>query len=355
MSDEFFLQSPFGFQLKRSVAGGVWVESASAAGEAIGRGLWALPGLVDGHAHLARASMDGGPGDAEGAKRRAREALNSGVMLALDKGWSDCTVIEMMERVQSGERPDLEAAGIMTTVEGGYYPGFGRVVDGGTLEKGIIAAAEEGAGWVKLVGDWPRKGIGPVPNFSESQLSSAVRIASERGARVAVHTMARDVPSMAVSAGAQSIEHGLFLTEDDLGKLASLEGMWVPTVLNMEAIVSQLGVDSSGGRLISAGLENVSRLLPLAVEAGVHVLAGTDLAVPSDQVGQEAVRLHQMGLTREQAVRAVTIAGYQATGRPHDFEIGSPANVVFYDENPMAEPAILGHPRMVVRRGVTVR
>ena len=26
-------------------------------------------------------------------------------------------------------------------------------------------AAGEGAGWVKLIGDWPRKGVGPVANF----------------------------------------------------------------------------------------------------------------------------------------------------------------------------------------------
>jgi imidazolonepropionase-like amidohydrolase len=317
--------------------------------------MWALPGLVDGHSHFARDSMDGEPGDVEGAARRARQALQAGVMLAIDKGWRDLTVIEMMERVGEGQRPDMEAAGIMTTIEGGYYPGFGRIVDGSTFEQGVAAAARESAGWVKLVGDWPRKGVGPTPNFSESQLKTAVRVAGEDQARVAVHTMAREVPSMAVRAGVHSIEHGLFLTEGDLAPLASRGGIWVPTVLNMEVIAVRLGAESSGGKLIAAGLDNISRLLPLAAEAGVHVLAGSDLAVPTDRIGEEAVRMHQLGMSREQAVRAVSVAGYSATGRPHAFEPGSPANAVFYDENPMVDPAVLAHPRMVVRRGAVIR
>jgi hypothetical protein len=240
--------------------GGLWVEKSNIPDSVVGHGMWALPGLVDGHAHLARASMDLQAGDPEGAEQRARAALRSGVMLALDKGWCDLTVIEMIERVEPAERPDLEAAGIMVTVEGGYYPGFGRIVDEGSFEQGIHAAATESAGWVKLVGDWPRKGVGATANFSQAQLALAVEVASGYGARVAVHTMAPDVPSMAVEAGVQSIEHGLFLAEDDLSPLAERAGIWVPTVLNMEAIVAQLGAESTGGRLISAGLESATRL-----------------------------------------------------------------------------------------------
>ena len=334
---------------------GLWAEPAANPDRVLGGGMWALPGLVDAHAHYARPSMDGEPGDPDGAAERAQAALRTGVMLALDKGWSDLTVVEMIDRLSPMERPDVEAAGIMTTVEGGYYPGFGRIVDATTLEAGIHDAGRESAGWVKLMGDWPRKGVGPMPNFTQEQLSLAVGIAGEHGARVAIHTMAIDVPSMAVRAGVQSIEHGLFLTEDDLEPLASRGGIWVPTVLNMEAVLTQLGAESSGGKLISAGLDNVSRLLPLAAEAGVHVLAGTDLAVPSERVGEEAVGLHRLGLSREQAVRAVSTAGFAATGRNHAFEVGSPADAVFYDENPMIEPAVLGHPAMIVRRGSVIR
>lgn len=355
MPDNYSLRAPFGEHVDRAVAGGLWADASATPERVLGRGMWALPGLVDAHAHFARTSMDGRPGDPEGAARRALAAMNAGVMIALDKGWSDLTVVEMIDRVGPSERPELEAAGIMTTVEGGYYPGFGRILDGAGFEAGIHGAARESAGWVKLVGDWPRKGVGPMPNFTEAQLSLAVRIATEHGARVAVHTMAPEVPSMAVRAGVQSIEHGMFLGEDDLGPLASRGGIWVPTVLNMEAVLAQLGARSSGGKLIAEGLDNVSRLLPLAVEAGVHVLAGTDLAVPSDRVGEEAVRMHQLGLSPAQAVRAVSTAGYAATGRPHGFEVGSPADAVFYDENPMVDPAVLGHPAMIVRRGSVIR
>ena len=298
--------------------------------------------------------MDQAPGDLEGAVERARSALQAGVMLALDKGWRDLTVIELIEELDAGHRPEIEAAGLMHAPENGYYAGFARIVGPEDVSAAIGQAAREGRGWVKLIGDWPRKGIGPLANFTEEQLVEAVRSAELAGARVAIHTMAREVPSMAVSAGVHSIEHGLFLRPEDLEDLASRGGMWVPTVLNMEALIRQLGEGSSGGRLISEGLANVARLLPLAAEAGVHVLAGTDLVVGTRHVGREAVRLWEMGLTAEDAIRAVSLSGFEATGRPYSFEVGSVADVVLFDVNPVADLGVLGHPRHVVRRGSIV-
>ena len=123
---------------------------------------------------------------------------------------------------------------------------------------------------MKLIGDWPRKGIGPVVNFSEAELTQAVAVARANGARLAVHTMAREVPAMAVEAGADSIEHGLFLSDCDLVALGERGGSWVPTVIQIEKVIEQLGERSSGGRLLTEGLVNVAANLELAVEAGVH-------------------------------------------------------------------------------------
>ena len=48
---------------------------------------------------------------------------------------------------------------------------------------------------MKLVGDWPQKGRGPVINFSEDALARACEIAHTAGARVAIHAMAPDTSS----------------------------------------------------------------------------------------------------------------------------------------------------------------
>lgn len=345
------LRSPDGEVVTREVRDGVWAEPEGPADEVVGEGTWALPGLVDAHSHVARERLDYLAGDPEGAEERLRESLRAGVMLLLDKGWMDDIAVRAAERVPPGERPDVEAAARLLANEGGYMTGVALEVDDDTLDRAVLEQARAGTGWVKMVGDWPRKGIGPVANFTEEQLRRAVRIAGEEGARVAIHTMAREVPSMAVRAGVQSIEHGLFLTDEDVEALAARGGMWVPTILRVEHTIQQLGLESSGGKLLTEGLENVRRLLGVAAETGARVLAGTDLVGTPTNVASEAAKLIEYGLPVRAAIDAVSSSGLEATGRPVGYEPGTPANAVLFPANPYEEPGVLFHPSVVIRLG----
>lgn len=352
MSIRFALRPPGGEPLIRDIQGSSWAEVSGSADTTVGQGLWAIPGLVDGHAHFAAAEgVDWVTEGVPAAARRAHEALTAGVMLALDKGWADLTALEMIRSTGLEARPDIEAAGVINSVEGGYWPDFGRKVGPGEMAKVVTEAVGEAPSWVKLVGDWPRPGLGPVANFTEQELGEAVTVAGRLGAQVAIHTMAREVPSMAVRAGVQSIEHGLFLTEDDLVALGARGGIWVPTILRMEAVIRQLGADSSGGRLVREGIGNVAGLLGIAVEAGVFLLTGTDLAVGTHAVAAEAVRLWELGMSPALVVKAVSSAGFLATGRADSFEVGTPANAVLFDVDPTSDPRVLAHPKHVVRLG----
>ena len=177
----------------------------------------------------------------------------------------------------------------------------------GDVGEAAAVAAKEGAGWVKLIGDWPRKGLGPVANFDEAALGEAVAAAREHEGQCGTHHGPRSIDGS--SGGVDSIEHGLFLSDHDLEMLGARGGCWVPTVVQMEATISQLGERSSGGRLLIEGLENVRARLGAAVDAGVHVLTGTDLVIGSHEVAREAVRLWEMGLAPE-AVIAVSWSGF---------------------------------------------
>ena len=333
---------------------GRWAEPSGEAESTIGEGQWALPGLADAHAHLAAEELDYRPGNLAAAIDRARDSLRSGVTLVLDKGWTDETTIELIEAVPENERPEIEAAARIIADVGGYYPDFAIEVDQSGLGDAVRRQAERGAGWVKLIGDWPRRGKGPVANFDEGELRSAVALASGLGSRVAIHTMAPEVPSMAVTAGVHSIEHGLFLEESDLGTLGRRGGMWVPTVLRCEATLAQLGETSSGGRLFREGLDRIARLLPLAVEAGVHVLAGTDLIGSPVDVAAEAAKLATYGLSNQQVVASVSTAAFTATGRSAVFDVGAPANAVLFPADPVKELSVLEHPRHVIRLGTVL-
>lgn len=345
------LRTSGGETVVRDTLDGRWSDPWGVPDQTTPQDLWALPGLVDAHAHLGSSSARLETADLDEMRANTRASLEAGVGLIIDKGWADLTVIEMIQQVPPNERPDVEAAGVILAVEGGYWAGMGRDIGPGQFAREVERATREGAGWVKLIGDWPRKGIGPVANFTQSELTEAVKIGRANRARVAVHTMAREVPAMAVEAGVDSIEHGLFLSRDDLRALGERGGMWVPTVTQVEALIEELGVGSSGGRLLTEGLENIAANLAVAVEAGVQVLTGTDLAVGTQEVAREAVRLWEMGLRAEAVIDAVSWSGYRATNRGTPFAVGEEANAVLFAEDPIADPGVLAFPSRIVRMG----
>jgi imidazolonepropionase-like amidohydrolase len=309
-----------------------------------------MGGLADCHAHLcadAHGETDQ-PGDLEMVRQRAFTQIEHGVFLVIDKGWRDETVIRLMDD-PPGRRPDLEAAGRVISGSHGYFPGFAVETDEAGLV-GAVGSANIQGGWVKLIGDWPQKGRGPIINFGEAALAAGVGVAHDAGARVAVHTMAPDAPGIAVRAGVDSIEHGLYLTEADLELLGSRGGAWVPTVVNTEDVMASLAPGSSGVRILGTGLDNVRRLLPQAADMGVKVLCGTDLGLAHGQVAVEAVRLTEYGLPASAAVAAAGANAYAYLGRS-PLRVGSSADIVLFERNPFDDPCSLSHPVAGMRAG----
>jgi imidazolonepropionase-like amidohydrolase len=316
-------------------------------------GFFALGGLADCHAHLAvdALSQVQRSGEIRGIRRRAFAQLDHGVFLVVDKGWRNEAVLKLLADPPP-QRPHLQAAGRIITGPHGYFEGFAVETDDDGLAEAIASATTIG-GWIKLVGDWPQKGQGPVISFGEEALTRACTIAHAAGARVAIHTMAPVTPGMAVRAGVDSIEHGLYLTPEDVTMLGSRGGAWVPTIGNVRDVKKMLGWGSSGARILGEGLENVARILPAAVEAGVAVLAGTDLGLRHGDVAREAVFLKTYGLTDRAAVAAASHSAYGYLGIPY-LRPGASADVVLFDGDPHTDVANLLRPAAAMRAGRVV-
>ncbi len=317
--------------------------------------LFALPGLADCHAHLGLNHV-GAMTTITEDEIRANSVTNAwmqiegGVLLIADKGSSSDVSLEILDAPPT-ERPIATMAGRIIAPRDGYYPDYGHEVD----EEGLVEAVRRASGgraeWVKIIGDWPRKGRGTVANYGGAALTKAVEVAHAAGRRVAVHTMAPEGIGPAVVAGVDSIEHGLFLSADDLPGLAERGGAWVPTILGAEAIIEMLGADSTGGRLLTDGVGNVRDLLPEAERLGVTILTGTDLAIPHGKVAHEAIRLHELGLSPKAALRAVSTAAFDYLGVEHGFSPGMSADVVFFADDPNDHLETLLEPRVVIRSG----
>ncbi|MDH3681945.1 MAG: amidohydrolase family protein [Acidimicrobiia bacterium] len=319
-------------------------------------GWWAVPGLADCHAHLG-----GGAGDdntdpdevLERTKANAWAQLEGGVFLVADKGHSTDVTLRVLAEPPT-TRPELQMAGRMLANPGGYFTGFAIEVDEHELVDAVRGSTGGGATWVKLVGDWPRKGIGAVTNFTEAAMHQAVDVAHAADCRVAIHAAAPETSTLAVAAGIDSIEHGLFITADDLAALGARGGAWVPTIAAMEGVRDMLGAASSGGKLFAEGLDNVRELLASAPGLGVSVLAGSDIEVAHGDIATEALRLGDYGLPAEAVVHATTSAAYEYLAASHSFEPGGHADVLFFDADPRDDLEVLARPALGLRHGEVV-
>lgn len=319
-------------------------------------GWWAVPGLADCHAHLGGGAGEDAETSAdvlELTKRSAWAQLEGGVFLVADKGAGDDITLRVLDEPPT-KRPELHMAGKIITNPGGYYEGFAHEVEEEDLLAAASAATGGGATWVKLIGDWPRRGVGAVTNFSESAMRQAVEVAHAADCRVAIHAAAPETSSLAVAAGIDSIEHGLFLNTDDLVALGARGGAWVPTIAAMEAIRDMLGAESSGGRLFAQGLENVREILSDAGSTGVTILAGSDIEVPHGAISVEALKMAEYGMSATDVVEATTAAAYDYLGSDHRFEPGGHADVLFFDADPRDDLSVLSRPVLGLRHGEVV-
>jgi imidazolonepropionase-like amidohydrolase len=306
-------------------------------------GAFALPGLVDGHCHL---TLDRGEGlpfvDVDGAPARLAGLARTGVTVLRDVGGERSVTLALARDAPRGA-PQVLAAGRFLAPAHRYFPGLFVPVEGDDLVEAIAAEVRDGASWIKIVADFPHVEGGAVlapaaASYALDVVAAAVAAAHELGARVAAHTTTALVSGL-VRAGVDSVEHGDALTVDDLEELGARGGAWTPTLSSSFPGRTTVREDEQDFA------RHMSALLPVALRAGVTVLAGSDI---TGSVPAEIGWLHRLGLTIEQALDA---AGANAQAY---LDAPSRDSIVTYETDPRSDPDALAHPAAVVIRGVRV-
>jgi imidazolonepropionase-like amidohydrolase len=203
------------------------------------------------------------------------------------------------------------------------------------------------AGWCKIIGDWAWDDP-PVPLAILRDVTSAVHAI---GGKVSVHAQTAAGCAHAVAAGVDSLEHGMHLDAGLLDQMAAQGTALVPTLNAFAAAAFRVRARDPGPRRDAylAGWAAMPGTARAAYEAGVTVLAGTDTH-PCGTVPQEVERLISAGLPWGAAVGAASWTARAWLGLP-GLTDGAPADLVIYDEDPVAHPDILHHPRLIILRG----
>lgn len=321
-------------------------------------GRFVLPGLIDVHVHAnaladARAILQGGATSV----RSGSSSFYQDVALAALPAWA------------AGASPRMSPAGLFISPELGDSlladPDLAPLasLSGGVTEPSDLAYLtrtnlKRGAQVIKTRAN-PRAGL-PEQDprelvYAYDQLSAVVKAAGKAG--VLCHAYSAEGIDGAVRAGVRSIEHGVFVTEETISRMARRGTYFTPT---MDAITGMAG---SPNPILAARGKEYTPIIKAAVkaahEAGVTIVAGTD-SFGSDvtPIGTEVRLLAEAGLSPLEALRAATVNAAALLGWGESagrLMRGSFADAVIVDSDPLSSASALEEIRAVVAQGVLVR
>jgi imidazolonepropionase-like amidohydrolase len=292
-----------------------------------------LPGLVDAHVHLVAS---GGPDLAADVPRteaermlaavaNARRQLEAGVTLVRDLGAPGAEAVLVGRAVEAGilAGPRVVASGPAVTMTGGHIPYLGRVTDGvEAMRAAVRANLALGARCIKVVatGGVLTQGVDPrEPAYTQPELDALVDEAHRLGLTVAAHAIGEGGVAAALRAGADSVEHGMFLDDQAIELFLKTGARLSATFLAPHGILSGPTVPGWIKDRARPAAEAQARSFRAAVEAGVAAVAGTDAGTPDNPhggVAREVAFMAEAGLDVLLAVRAATGEGADLLGVP---------------------------------------
>ena len=363
-----------------------------------------LPGLIDGHTHLfldiivpPEAEMQRHfnglfvPGMllaiVESPSKRvllgaqlAREDLESGITTVRNLGHSGIDGdTELRDAIQSGRVPGprILASGRKLITRGSYVQNLNPsladtilqqeflLIDGADAARQAVRQnAFQNVDVIKVTAD---------ENLTVAELTAVVEEAHREHLKVAVHAVDKNSIQTAIDAGADSIEHGNDVTDDQLKQMRDknifldltptsyggffLKIMEPSIVLSAETRSSRL---TSGARRDKQYHDFVQRVL----KSGVSFAAGSDMCwfYPGRTRGQASVatfvNLRDAGMSPLDVLRAITINAAEMLGwqdRIGVIEPGKLADLVAVAGDPVADITELEHILFVMKGGQVVK
>ncbi len=348
-------------------------------------GSWLMPGVFDCHSHITIGSVDTlqmmrTPVTqwALGAAQIMRQTLAGGVTSARDAGGADAGI-----RAGGGtrlrERPpaaDLRGADLadrrpLRRLPAGsrarhlgrvHLPGVpgrpGYLVDGvDEMRKTVRQVIRAGGDWIKIAttgGVLSPYADSDAPEFSYEEVATAVTEAARRGKPVMSHAFGGEGLANAVRAGVRSIEHGVFLDEQNAALMAG-KGTWlVPTLVVWRDTIALAEAGNLPDYGIRKALDLKKRIgdaVRIAKAHGVKIALGCDYYLFSQHGRnlEEISLLHQAGLTVEEALLAATLGGAElcgVSGKLGRIRPGYIFDAIVLDQDP-GDPVIFERPGAV--------
>jgi imidazolonepropionase-like amidohydrolase len=243
-----------------------------------------LPGLIDVHSHVIwhfnaqgryHTSSDGETPvqSAIASSGNAYETLMNGVTTLQSPGSNEDR--DLRDAINRGALPGPRILTSLGSISGGPPD---------SIRRRVRDFKSRGADVIKIFASRSiRDGGGPT--MTAEQLSAACGEAHAQGLRALVHAHAAEAMLLAVDAGCDQIEHGVFATPEVLSRMAARGTYFSPQCsLVFRNYLENRAKYEGIGNYNAEGFASMERALPLAVEAirkavttpGLKVVFGTD-------------------------------------------------------------------------------
>ncbi len=324
-----------------------------------GLGYYMIPGMVDVHTHMDNLAS-------------AKRALETGVTTVRTAGVAAYQDVALMELSRSGKiaGPDVVPGGVYVSpnleetilADTRLAPLINGVKTDDELKLLVNVNIDRGAKVIKTRGTEragrpetdPREQV-----YTEQQIRVIVQEAGKRGVPVMIHAHGDEGARAAVLAGAKSIEHGTFLTDETL-KLMKEKGTYlVPTYITLEDL-TQPGGDYTGPVLELRGkfmMPQAEKVFRKAHELGIKIVTGADnnyTAVTTSRISLECQHFVRMGMTNFEAIQSATVLAAELLGLDKTsgrIEKGYDADLVLIPGNPLEEIRYLQDALFVMSNG----
>jgi len=330
-----------------------------------------LPGLIDCHVHLTmsgkidqnlrfRQLLHEFAQNSPLIGERIDRSFSFGIMALRDGG--DIGGHTLMYVRQNGSpRVRVKCAGTAWRASGRYGKMLGRIPESGSTLAESLEAVCDGADQIKIlnsgINSLDEFGRETRPQFTRDELAAAFQVARNLGRKTMVHANGRLPVRFAVEAGCDSIEHGYFMGEDNMKRMADRQVFWVPTAFTMKALCAhnpRSSQSQTASRILETQLEQMRR----AGNLGVRLAAGTDAGAFGVGHGialvEELKLMMEAGYSVEEAICWATSQGACLLGLEHELGRlgpGMPASFIVVDGPPSGLPDSLGEVKMVCVRG----
>jgi len=275
-------------------------------------GKYVMPGLINAHTHITMdpkvGSGDTGVDEVTATVRAVQnlhELLKSGVTYIRECGCTfniDVTLEKLRATGKLTKIPNILPSGQPFSMTGGHgdLPNFGKLVDSpDEMRKAVRIALRDGVKAVKLMATGGVMTPGDFmddPQLTIEEMSVAVAEAHHKDNIVAAHAEGNPGIYNAIKAGVDSIEHGCYVTDDEIDMMLD-QGTYLTPTLVAAWTIPEFGPGKLPDWEVKKSADawgDICVNIEHARQRGVKITLGTDAGTPYNDFSMTPVEFELM-------------------------------------------------------------